>query len=106
MTNDRHLVIADETKDALLEIVRQIGTPTYAFDVRSMRQQAELLRSHLPPEIQILYSLKSNASLGVCDVLRDCGVGADVSKCGRVGHCGGSRVSARRNLCGWPLQDR
>ena len=58
MSNDRPLVIADETTNVLLEIARQVGTPTYAFDVRSMRQQAELLRSHLPPAVQILYSLE------------------------------------------------
>ena len=84
MIDHRDPLIADETSEALLEIARQIGTPTYAFDIRSMRQQAELLRSHLPPAVQILYSLKSNASLGVCDVLRDCGVGADVSSTGEL----------------------
>ena len=34
--------------------------------------------------MQILYSLKSNASLGICDLLRDCGVGADVSSAGEL----------------------
>ncbi len=84
MTNNRDVVIAGETADSLLEIVRQFGTPTYAFDVRSMRQQAELLQTHLPSDVQILYSLKSNASLGICDLLRDCGVGADVSSAGEL----------------------
>ena len=45
---------------------------------------AELLRvaklqASLPAAVEILYSLKANASLGICDVLADCGIGADVA---------------------------
>ena len=74
----------DETVLALGEIVRRYGTPTYAFDLRRLRAQVETLRSHLPPEAEILYSMKANASLGICDVFADCGIGADVASAGEL----------------------
>ncbi|HUG70647.1 MAG TPA: alanine racemase [Pirellulaceae bacterium] len=69
---------------ALREIASRYGTPTYAFDVRRLSAQVAKLRSHLPPEVDILYSLKSNASLGICDVLSGCGIGADVASAGEL----------------------
>ena len=74
----------DETVLALRDIVRRYGTPTYAFDLRRLRAQVETLRSHLPPEAEILYSMKANASLGICDVFADCGIGADVASAGEL----------------------
>jgi diaminopimelate decarboxylase len=64
------------------EIAQRFGTPTYAFGVRQLQSQAQLLRSHLPRDVDVLYSLKANASLGICDVLAQCGVGADVASAG------------------------
>jgi diaminopimelate decarboxylase len=69
---------------ALVRVTRRYGTPTYAFDVGRIRDQTEKLRRHLPSEVEILYSLKANASLGICDVLADCGVGADVASAGEL----------------------
>jgi diaminopimelate decarboxylase len=70
--------------NALGRIAERYGTPTYAFDQRRLRAQAEKLRAHLPGEIEILYSLKANASLGICDVLAECGLGADVASAGEL----------------------
>ncbi|MEX0819109.1 MAG: alanine racemase [Pirellulaceae bacterium] len=69
---------------ALREIARRYGTPTYAFDARRLTAQVEKLRGHLPSEVEILYSLKANASLGICDVLSGCGIGADVASAGEL----------------------
>ncbi len=66
------------------EVARRCGTPVYAFDVRRMRAQAAKLRAAFPDSIEILYSLKANASLGICDVLADCGLGADVASAGEL----------------------
>ncbi len=74
----------DEVNRHLLEIVRRYGTPTYAFDMRRLREQVAKLRKHLPPAVEILYSLKANASLGICDVLSSCGIGADVASAGEL----------------------
>lgn len=73
-----------DVRDSLAEIVRQFGTPTYAFDVRRLRCQAESLRASLPPGVEILYSLKANASLGICDVFAESGIGADVASAGEL----------------------
>jgi diaminopimelate decarboxylase len=69
---------------ALRLIAERYGTPTYVFDQRRLRAQAEKLLSHLPGETDILYSLKANASLGICDVLARCGLGADVASAGEL----------------------
>jgi diaminopimelate decarboxylase len=38
----------------------------------------------LPPAIEILYSLKANASLGLCGFIAGCGLGADVASAGEL----------------------
>ncbi len=76
--------LTETTAETLREIARRHGTPTYAFDVGRLRTQVEKLRTHLPAGIGILYSLKANASLGICDVLANCGVGADVASAGEL----------------------
>ena len=47
----------------LLEIVRRHGTPTYAYDLRSLSAQAAKLRDHLPAAVDVFYSLKANPAL-------------------------------------------
>lgn len=74
----------EATLDALSEIARRHGTPTYAFDVRRLKAQVEKLQSELPSRIEVFYSLKANASLGICDVLAECGIGADVASAGEL----------------------
>src|SRR5437016_1616040 len=73
-----------ETPAILGEIVRRYGTPTFAYDVARIRTQVAKLRTHLPAEVEILYSLKANASLGLCGVLAECGLGADVASAGEL----------------------
>jgi len=74
----------DDVRQALGEIARRFGTPAYAFDIRRLKAQVELLRRRLPPQIEILYSLKANASLGICDVFAECDIGADVASAGEL----------------------
>ncbi|MEO2019168.1 MAG: hypothetical protein ABGZ53_32900 [Fuerstiella sp.] len=74
----------DQTVRTLLEIVRRYGTPTYAFDLPRMRVQVEKLQTQLPGEVEILYSLKANASLGICDLFQECGIGTDVASAGEL----------------------
>ena len=74
----------ETTRLALREIAQRYGTPTYAFDMATLRSQVEKLRTSLPDRIEVLYSLKANASLGICDVLRQCGIGADVASAGEL----------------------
>jgi diaminopimelate decarboxylase len=63
----------------LREIARQHGTPTYAYDLQRIRMQVDRLRESLPRQVELFYSFKANASLGLCGFLADCGLGADVA---------------------------
>jgi diaminopimelate decarboxylase len=75
---------SEATRDTLLEIASQHGTPAYAFDVQRLKAQANRLRTELPDAVEIFYSLKANASLGICDVFAECGLGADVASAGEL----------------------
>jgi diaminopimelate decarboxylase len=68
----------------LREIARRYGTPAYAYDVERLRAQVGKLRAHLPAEVDVLYSLKANPSLGLCSFLARCGLGADVASAGEL----------------------
>ena len=68
----------------LLDIAHRYGTPTYAYDLERVRAQVDKLRTHLPAGIEVLYSLKANASLGLSGFLAGCGLGADVASAGEL----------------------
>src|SRR5437016_5999819 len=70
--------------EILREVVQRYGTPTYAYDIGRIRAQVAKLRTHLPAAVEVLYSLKANASLGLCGVLADCGLGPDVASVGEL----------------------
>jgi diaminopimelate decarboxylase len=70
--------------EQLREAVRRYGTPTYVYDLDRIQAQITKLQTHLPPEVDILYSLKANASLGLCGILAGCGLGADVASAGEL----------------------
>lgn len=89
---------------ALVEIARRHGTPTYAFDIRRLRAQVDKLRAHLPASVDVLYSLKANASLGICDVLRRCGVGADVASAGELATAVEAGFAASRIFLAGPFK--
>src|SRR5438445_11531472 len=68
----------------LVDIARRYGTPTYAYDLGRIRSQVARLRAALPPEVEVIYSLKANASLGLCGFIAGCGLGADVASAGEL----------------------
>ena len=72
------------TRQLLREIADRFGTPCYAYDLRTMRAQAEKLRHFLPDRIEYYYSLKANASLGVAETFVGCDLGADVASAGEL----------------------
>jgi diaminopimelate decarboxylase len=98
------LEIPDRTVSTLLEIVRQFGTPTYAFDMQRMRSQVEKLQSRLPTEVGLLFSLKANASLGICDLFQECGIGADVASAGEMATAIEAEFPAERIFVAGPFK--
>src|SRR5437870_10896585 len=71
-------------EEVLREIALRYGTPAYAYDLGRVRAQVARLREHFPPSVEVLYSLKANASLGLCGVLAAAGLGADVASAGEL----------------------
>ncbi len=69
---------------ALREVVGRYGTPTFAYDIGRIRSQIAKLKSSLPQGVDVLYSLKANASLGLCSFMARCGLGADVASAGEL----------------------
>ncbi len=70
--------------EILLEIAQRYGTPAYAYDLERIRAQIAKLRAHLPAGVEVLYSLKANASLGLCGLLAGYGFGADLASAGEL----------------------
>jgi diaminopimelate decarboxylase len=70
--------------ETLREVVRRLGTPTYAYDLGRIRAQIARLKAALPPAVEVLYSLKANASLGLCGFIAAEGLGADVASAGEL----------------------
>src|SRR5262245_40717962 len=86
----------------LLDIVRRYGTPTYAYDVASIQALVAKLRSHLPPAVDVFYSLKANGSLGLCGILAGAGFGADVASAGELATALEAGFSPQRILISGP----
>ena len=81
------LPATDPPVELLAEIARQHSTPAYVYDLGRVRSQAARLKSllpGLPSALEVYYSLKANASLGLCEVLAVCGLGADVASAGEL----------------------
>jgi diaminopimelate decarboxylase len=77
-------VPAEALLASLREVVARFGTPTYAYDCDRLRRRVEQLHESLPSRVDLLYSLKANASLGLCGLIARCGLGADVASEGEL----------------------
>jgi len=75
---------ADPPIAALREVAARFGTPAYVYDLRELRSRVATLRAALPADVDVFYSVKANPSLGLCEVLAECGVGAEVSSIGEL----------------------
>lgn len=67
------------SEDRLLEIAREVGTPTYVYDESIVRRQASRLR-RMVEEIptKLLYAVKANYHPVILAILREEGFGFDV----------------------------
>ena len=75
---------ADSVVGSLRAVVRRFGTPAYAYDLPALRSRVTGLRAALPAGVEVLYSVKANPSLGLCEVLAAHGLGAEVSSIGEL----------------------
>lgn len=75
---------ADPPIPTLRAIARTYGTPAYAYDLWQLKSQVHRLRAALPQGIEVLYSVKANPSLGLCQLLAGEGLGAEVASIGEL----------------------
>lgn len=60
------------------------GTPLYLYDFKKIEHQYSKLRSGLPANFTILYTLKANSNLSICHKFAQLGAGADISSIGEL----------------------
>lgn len=68
----------------LSEIAQQYSTPLYVYDTEKIISQFNKLKSSLPEEFGIFYSMKANPLLGICRLFRKLGSGIEVASCGEL----------------------
>lgn len=88
----------------LARVARLHGTPCYAYDLDRLRRQAHHLKSCLPQEVEVLYSLKANPSPAVCRLLAAEGFGAEVVSTGELATALDAGFASRRILAGGPYK--
>jgi diaminopimelate decarboxylase len=98
------LAAADHaTSRNLVALAERYGTPLYAYDVDVLRRQVEKLRQHIP--CSLLYSLKANPSLGLCQLLARWGLGSDVASSGELEIALAAGFETERIFVGGPFKD-
>jgi diaminopimelate decarboxylase len=88
----------------LARVARLHGTPCYAYDLDRLRRQARHLKSCLPQEAEVLYSLKANPSPAVCRLLAVEEFGAEVVSTGELAVALDAGFASRRILAGGPYK--
>lgn len=72
-------------EDKLLSDIAEVhGTPLYVFDGECIISSYKRLKNALPRDFEILYSMKSNPLLGICELFRKLGSGIEVASSGEV----------------------
>ncbi len=69
---------------ALARAAERFDTPLFTYDLTRIRHQAAQLLATLPQEVALHYAFKANPSLGICRLLREAGLGADISSEGEL----------------------
>jgi diaminopimelate decarboxylase len=66
------------------ELATSFGTPLYAFDAATLRQNFLGVRDRLGPRVEILFALKANPNAAVASTLRKAGAGGEVASAGEI----------------------
>ncbi|TCO59319.1 type III PLP-dependent enzyme [Actinocrispum wychmicini] len=67
------------SNDQLLVLAARLGTPLYTYDLARVRSAAALLRTELPADARVFYSLKANPHPGIVAACLAEGLGVEVS---------------------------
>ena len=86
----------------LLEVAKEFGTPLIVYSEEVLRLSASNLRSSLPEDAELAYSIKANPSPYILRVLRHLGLLAEAASIGEFDHAIGHGFPASRMLLGGP----
>lgn len=64
--------------------VQEYGTPCYLYDGNKIKEQYLKLKSILPVDFEVFYSMKTNPLLGVCQLFRKFGSSIEVASGGEL----------------------
>jgi diaminopimelate decarboxylase len=65
-------------------VAEQYGTPLYLYDGDKIKSQYQLLKSCLPANFNIFYSVKANPLLGICRLFQTMGSGIEIASSGEL----------------------
>ncbi len=68
----------------LQALAQKYGTPLYAYDGDKIVSQFKKLKSCLPEEMEIFYSMKTNPLLGICQLFKSLNSSIEVASCGEL----------------------
>lgn len=66
------------------DLAQKYGTPLYAYDGDKIVSQYQKLKSNLPENIDIFYSMKTNPLLGVCQLFKSLDSSIEVASIGEL----------------------
>lgn len=65
-------------------VVQKYGTPCYLYDGNKIKEQYLKLKSILPDNFEVFYSMKTNPLLGVCQLFKNLGSSIEVASGGEL----------------------
>lgn len=77
-------LIFDQHIDEIREIAQKFGGPFYLYSRQKIADQVQSIRSQLPAELELFYSLKANSHSQILKVVRENGLKADVASLGEL----------------------
>ena len=66
------------------ELSERVSTPFYAYSGDAVRTQVRRVLKAIGPTTDLIYSIKANPGLGLCQVIGGEGVGAEVASAGEL----------------------
>jgi diaminopimelate decarboxylase len=94
----------DVDDDLLAYAAEQFGTPAYVYDLRVPVARYLVLRSALPAEARLCYSLKANGHPAIVRCLADAGCGADAGSEGELATAAGAGVARDQTIFTGPAK--
>lgn len=76
--------IAKLQSEQTAKLATQFGTPLYLYDGNQLEQQYRLLKDCVPACFEVFYAVKANPLLGVLQVFKNMGSGAEVASEGEL----------------------